>query len=300
MSDWPKITIVTPSFNQGQYLEDALKSVLSQNYPNLEYLVMDGASRDGSVDIIKKYEKQLAYWISAPDNGQSHAIHRGFERATGEILGWLNSDDVLMPDTLKKIARFWQEHPGCHFVCGDGQYMSADGNIEHFYVKAAAYAYDDLLEFYNDKYLPQPSVFFSRQAYENVGGLDARWRYGLDLDLWLRLRKDYPLYYLPQLLSKMRVHEESKTCKESVLFMRELRAIIQAHSAGSPRLKRTAVRWGMRRAEATQACRSAMAFGAEDAKKSRALFWQALWLNPGILFSRTGLRAAARLCRITG
>jgi glycosyltransferase involved in cell wall biosynthesis len=126
---WSRISIVTPSYNQGQFLEETIKSVLSQNYPNLEYIIIDGSSTDNSADIIKKYEKHLAYWVSEKDNGQADAINKGFARATGEIFGWINSDDLYLPDTLHRVGEYWRTYPGCQFLTGDGEIFNAETDL---------------------------------------------------------------------------------------------------------------------------------------------------------------------------
>ena len=118
MIDWPKVSIVTPSFNQGHFIEETIRSVLDQDYPNIEYIIIDGGSTDDTVNVIKKYQGRLSYWESCRDRGQSHAINKGFEKCTGEIFNWLNSDDVLRPGSLRRIAERFVESPGIHLLCG--------------------------------------------------------------------------------------------------------------------------------------------------------------------------------------
>src|SRR5512134_129792 len=125
----PKISIVTPSFNQGKYLERTIRSVIEQDYPNLEYIIIDGGSTDESVEIIRKYEKHLAYWVSEPDRGQSHAINKGFDRATGEIFGWLNSDDWYVPGALKAVAEAFAANPEAGAVVGAGEMVDEEGKL---------------------------------------------------------------------------------------------------------------------------------------------------------------------------
>lgn len=125
-NELPKISIVTPSFNQGKYLEKTILSVLEQDYPNLEYIIIDGGSTDNSVEIIKKYEKHLAYWVSEPDRGQSHAINKGFGHATGEILGWLNSDDYYAPGAPQAIAEAFLANPDVGAIVGAGEFLFED------------------------------------------------------------------------------------------------------------------------------------------------------------------------------
>lgn len=134
MPSLPKISIVTPSYNQAQFLEETILSVLKQDYPNLEYIIMDGGSTDGSVDIIRKYEDKLAYWVSKPDKGQADAIYRGFEKSTGEILGWINSDDYYLPGAFNAVGRFFQLKPTTKFLVGNVLIVDSKGKfIYHKY-----------------------------------------------------------------------------------------------------------------------------------------------------------------------
>jgi len=293
---WPKISIVTPSFNQAVFLEETIRSVLLQGYPNLEYFVMDGGSRDGSVKVIRKYERWISSWMSGPDGGQTSALNRGFERSGGEILAWLNSDDVLLAGVLRRVARYWVEHAPCHFLSGDGEYVSADGKQVHYRVKAGAYSFRDLIRFYRDVYLPQPSVFFSRQAFLEAGAFDASLRYGMDLDLWLRLSLHYPLHYIPETFSYLRVHESSKSCSESAKFCRELRAVILRYLHHLPLHRRPAVALGIRRWNAIRICQEGLTLYARgDRALSRRALRRALLLDPSTAFSYQALRVAVRL-----
>jgi glycosyltransferase involved in cell wall biosynthesis len=129
---WPKITVVTPSFNQAAYLQETIESVLNQDYPNLEYIVLDGGSTDGSIDILKKYEKYFAYWRTHPDDGQSAAIIEGFQKSTGDILCWLNSDDFLAPGALALVGEYFQEHPEAEFLVGEVCIVNDKGERRHY------------------------------------------------------------------------------------------------------------------------------------------------------------------------
>ena len=129
MARYPKISIITPSYNQGQFLEQTILSILSQDYPNLEYIIMDGGSSDNSVEIIRKHEDNLTYWVSEPDKGQSDAINKGFQRATGDILTWLNSDDYYLPGTLHTVAEYFTQHPDVECIYGDLQVVASNGDL---------------------------------------------------------------------------------------------------------------------------------------------------------------------------
>ncbi|MCM0668645.1 glycosyltransferase family 2 protein [Flavobacterium tyrosinilyticum] len=208
---YPKISIVTPSYNQGQFLEDTILSVLGQRYPNLEYLIYDAASTDNSVEIIKKYEKELSYWVSEKDKGQGDAINKGFTRATGEILMWLNSDDILLPNILNFVAAQYNEK-------GDGIYF---GNCLHFEEKnnGALVARGSNVEAsFNSIPLEladtiiQPSSFWSRKIWLEMGILNIDFNFGFDWEWFLRAKQNnIPFYPLHKSISLYRIHEEHKS-----------------------------------------------------------------------------------------
>jgi len=292
----PKISIVTPSYNQGQFLEEAILSVLSQNYPNLEYIIMDGGSTDNSVEIIKKYEKHLAYWVSEKDNGQSDAINKGFAKATGEILGWLNSDDLYLPDTLHKVGEYFKTHPDCHFLAGDGEIFDTATNKREYYIKAKDYSFSDLLRFHQGKYLPQPSVFFSREAFRRSGGLDIELYYTMDLDLWINIIRRFPLHYLPICLSRLRRHAGAKTQVDPEASVEEVNKVIERYLPGVKKHERFLIRRTSMLARATVVCQSGLEEYFNNCRSEAAdSLKRAIILNPTVLFSREGLQLASRL-----
>jgi len=186
MTKPPLISVVTPSFNQVASVEDTLRSVIDQDYPHKEYLVIDGASADGSVDVIRRYADRLAYWVSEPDRGQSHAINKGFALAHGEVLGWLNSDDTYLPGALATVARCFAEHPDVDFLYGDYLYTSPQGKTLLRRRLFNSMSFETLL--YHD-YLGQPAVFFRRTLLDRVGPVDEDLHYHMDWDLFLRMWK---------------------------------------------------------------------------------------------------------------
>lgn len=204
----PRISVVTPSFNQGAFLEDAIKSVMDQGYPNLEYIVMDGGSTDGSVEIIQRHAPHLAYWGSEPDDGQAAAIREGFERSTGEILCWLNSDDMFMPGALLRVGRHFRNHPDARWIYGDSVVVGPSGEPRDLLV-SIDFDYDILL-YYID-YIAQPASFWRRELYAEAGGLDVSFRCGMDADLWLRMGRLAPAKHLPVPLAIVRDHPEMKS-----------------------------------------------------------------------------------------
>lgn len=189
IDDCPKISIVTPSFNQSQFLEEAIRSVLLQGYPNLEYFVFDGGSDDGSVEIIEKYEPWITYWESGPDAGQSNAINKGWKMATGDILAWLNSDDMYFPKALFHVGQTYLENPQSLVIIGSCEVRPSKNKT-----KITATDFDmrsDVLVRGGD--IPgQPSVFISRGAFEAVGELREDLHYAMDWEYWLRLSMKFP------------------------------------------------------------------------------------------------------------
>ena len=204
----PKVSIVTPSFNQAPFLEQTLRSVLEQDYPNLEYIVIDGGSSDGSLEIIQKYADRLAYWQSQPDQGQTDAINQGFARASGEILAWLNSDDLLLPGAVSVAVRALHEHPEAAMVYGDALLINAEGKtIGKF--PAAQTDYRKLRRGY--VHIPQQASFFRADLWRQVAPLDVSFYFAMDYDLWVRLAALAPLVYVPQLWAAFRLHGEGKS-----------------------------------------------------------------------------------------
>jgi glycosyltransferase involved in cell wall biosynthesis len=206
----PSISIVTCSYQQGKFLDATICSVLDQNYPNLEYLIIDGGSTDGSADIIKRYASQLEYWVSEPDGGQTKALIKGFKRSRGEIMGWLCSDDLLLPGALETVADFFAAHPEVAAAYGDSLWI--DGNSNYIRCKREMPFYRFVF-FYDHNYVPQPSMFWRRSLYDAVGGLDERFNFAMDADLWERFSARAKIAHIPKYLSCMRLYAEQKTTK---------------------------------------------------------------------------------------
>lgn len=210
----PKITIVTPSYNQGEFIEETIRSVLLQGYPNLEYIIIDGGSKDQSVDIIKKYSKWIANWVSEPDRGQSHAINKGFAAATGEIFGWLCSDDLLTPGALNRVGQYFAEKKDCRWLAGPGDFVTLEtGEVEHFL--AGICSATALMKFwnygFNGYFMPQPSTFWSKSLWQDVGGLREDNHLAMDYELWLMFEEYTKLHLVPDTLSISQLHGECKT-----------------------------------------------------------------------------------------
>lgn len=225
-----KISVITPSYNQGQYLEATIQSVLAQNYPDLEYIIIDGGSTDNSVEIIQKYADKLAYWVSEKDNGQTHAINKGLNRATGEVMGWLNSDDILLPGALHAIADAFTRDKNLKVVCGFRQFIDADGNFMVNWIRGLPTKYHLLRR----SILPQETVYWRREVWGKIGQLDESYRFCMDYDYWLRmLDAGYAIRLLPHYIGGFRQHEEAKSSTIRDVYRRELNGLYQKYGVGS-------------------------------------------------------------------
>jgi len=207
--DAPKISIITPSYNQAKYLEDTILSVLGQNYPNLEYLIIDGGSTDGSVEIIKKYEKHLAYWVSEPDNGMYHAIQKGFDKSTGEIMAWINSDDMYHPKALYTVAEIFGSFPSVNWLQGLTTIYDESGRTVEAYKSRSFTKFD----FYNYDYgfIQQESTFWRHSLWAKTGAsLDCGLFYAGDFALWLKFFSCEKLFVTNALIGGFRMRSSNQ------------------------------------------------------------------------------------------
>jgi len=204
---WPKISIVTPSYNQEQFIEETIRSVLLQGYPNLEYVIIDGGSIDDSVRIIKKYEKWISDWISEKDNGQSDAINKGFEIAAGSIMAWLNSDDLFAKDTLHLIAT--QYKPGLKWWTGKILKLDRNGTLVSGNAKVTSVSYCELL--HARRIIHQVATFWTRELWNKSGRKVKPYHFAIDYELWLRFSELEKATPIDQSLGILRVHEQAKT-----------------------------------------------------------------------------------------
>ncbi|MBN1451333.1 MAG: glycosyltransferase [Anaerolineales bacterium] len=217
LSQTPLVSIVTPSYNQAAYLERTLTSVLEQDYPRLEYLVVDGVSTDNSVEIIKKYTDRLAWWVSEKDSGQAEAINKGFSRARGEILAWLNSDDYYLPGAIAAAVKIFQENPDVVLVYGNMLAVDESGHTINL-LKYHQLTLEDLLCF---QIIGQPAVFFRREAFEGVGNLDVAYHCLLDHHLWLRIALRGRILHVDETWAAARYHAQAKNRARAAEFGQE-------------------------------------------------------------------------------
>ncbi len=221
---YPKVSIITPSYNQGQFLEQTILSVLGQEYPNLEYIIIDGGSTDNSIEIIEKYEQRLKYWISEPDKGQSHAINKGFSIATGDILAWLNSDDMYLPGVLNKITALIDSNDeGVYFGdCIHFNHLSNELSCFGSKVTITYQTYNLLL----CDYVIQPASFWTRKTWEKVGKLNEDSHYSFDWEWFIRAKLiEVPFYPISSPLAIYRIHDAHKTGTGGIKRQKEISEI---------------------------------------------------------------------------
>jgi len=202
------VSIVTPSYNQAAFLEETICSVLEQDYEHLEYIIVDGGSTDGSLEIIQKYANRLAWWISESDKGQTDAINKGFAKAKGEIFAWLNSDDTYLKGAVSEAAAYLVTHPEAGAVYGDANLIDEQGSVIGKF-PARQTDFGRLMRGY--VHVPQQATFFRGDLWRKVGPLDPSFYFAMDYDLWVRLSKEAPLDYYPQLWANFRLHGDAKS-----------------------------------------------------------------------------------------
>ena len=209
-ADRPRVTVVTPSFNQARFIEATIRSVLNQGYPNLEYVVIDGGSTDGSIDIIRQYGARLAYWVSEPDQGQADAIAKGFRRSTGQIMAYLNSDDVYLPGAIAQAVAALRRYPDCDLIYGDVWIVDEWDQIIGERRLTQMDRYDFLGQ---GNCLAQPATFWRRGIYEAVGGIDPSYYFQMDLDFFIRVVSQGTMRNLGRHLARTRMHPDGKMVK---------------------------------------------------------------------------------------
>jgi len=227
-SPWPKISIITPSYNQAEFIEETIRSVICQGYPNLEYIIIDGGSTDGSVEIIKKYKENLTYWVSEPDRGQAHAINKGLLRITGDIFGWINSDDMLLPNSLSKLAETYQNNQD-KILLGDLIYYFHSHN-KYKKVHQKNVTISNLINPFKEKSIwQQPSTFVPRKFINTNILLDENLRYVFDYDWMIRLLQITSVHYINEVIAVFRFHKKSKTVNEKFSWLVEIEIVLKRY-----------------------------------------------------------------------
>jgi len=288
------VSIVTPSYNQARYLESTIQSVLAQDYARIEYIVVDGGSTDGSVEIIENYQSRLAYWVSEKDNGQADAINKGLARASGEIFAWLNSDDYYLPNTISSAVKIFEENPDVAMIYGDMLAVDEHGQTINL-LKYRQLSLEDLLCF---QIIGQPSVFFRRAAYDKTGGLDPTFHFLLDHHLWIRLAQHGKILHVPQTWAAARYHAEAKNRAKAAEFGREAFRIL-GWAQSQPGLSEAVARVE-RRARAS-AHRVDARYLLDGGKSMSALsaWMRALFIHPSTALARLNILVSA-LLNLTG
>lgn len=223
----PKISIVTPSFNQGQYIEETILSIINQNYPKLEYIIIDGGSTDNTIEIIKKYEKYITYWVSEKDKGQSDAINKGLAKCTGEIFNWINSDDYLAEGALLKIAQHFIQHPDTEMLCGWCNFIDTPEPEKKF--RHRTELFETVEETLVQQRINQPASFYRLPVIKQLGGINTALHYAMDLDLWFRYLLQFGQQHIllvEDLLAHFRLHHESKTTQLTTKFREEEKTLM--------------------------------------------------------------------------
>lgn len=224
----PKVSVVTPSFNQGNFIEQTILSVLNQDYSNIEYIVIDGGSKDSTVDVIKKYERKIKYWISEKDNGQTDAINKGLKLATGDILCYLNSDDLLLPGAISFVVDLFQERPEVDIIYGCTKMVDQNRNI---LLERHDNDFDFSMLLYGINYIQQPSTFWKLRVTQAIGYFDESLHYNMDYEYWLRAAYNKNRFkYVDVFLSEYRLHLSSKSVMNSKDIYKERRLIRRKYS----------------------------------------------------------------------
>lgn len=233
MNDLPLVSIITPSYNQAAYIEQTILSVRQQDYPRIEHLVIDGGSTDGTLDILRRYPDRLK-WISEQDRGQADAINKGFRLATGDILGWVNSDDLYAPGAIRAVVEHFQQHPDHHFVYGDCEALDETGRSYGIRTHVKPGDWRELV--FGLDFIVQPASFWRADVWRTCGELDESLRYTLDYEYWMRVARRYAIHYIPVLLAKERLYAAAKTFSGAVTRIEEIEMVARRHGGdGLPR-----------------------------------------------------------------
>jgi glycosyltransferase involved in cell wall biosynthesis len=268
-----KVSVVVPSYNQAHFVRATLDSILTQDYGDVEVLVYDGGSTDATVPILESYEGKIEF-VSQRDDGQADAINQGLQQASGEILAYLNSDDIYYPKTLSRVVEYFGAHPECRALYGDAYHLHEDGSImEPYYTERWSYP-----RLFQLCYLCQPAVFWRRDVMERFGVFDSNLQYALDYDYWLRIGREVEFHYLEgAYLAGSRLHQDTKTLSQRVKVHREILDVVMRHCTEPPDS------WMMNLAAVIVEAEQQRQGGEMDERTRRALFAQSLLENADLL-----------------
>ncbi|MCQ8894114.1 MAG: glycosyltransferase [Methanolinea sp.] len=222
---WPKISIITPSYNQGEYIEETIRSVLLQGYPNLEYIVIDGGSTDNTIEILKKYSDFITYWRSEPDNGQTNAINKGLKLCRGDIIAYLNSDDRYEPNAFFVVARYFQEHKNVRMIYGNIIHIDKNSQVIEKVKCKHSCDFERLLSL--NFYIAQPTVFFRREVFEKIGYFDEKLNLAMDTDYWLRVSQIFSIGFIDYPIAAFRLYPETKSASRETEYLEEFLLIFE-------------------------------------------------------------------------
>jgi glycosyltransferase involved in cell wall biosynthesis len=304
MSDWPKISVITPSFNQAGFLEQTMRSVLEQDYPNLEYIVVDGGSTDGSVDVIRRYADEITDWVSEPDRGHAHAINKGLARARGEVVGFLNSDDLYLPGALLAVGDVFRRYPAVEWVAG-GVLMFGDPDSfsDPHWWHGAQVPRDAAACLYKNYEAAQPAMFWRRRLFEQHGGFDENLTYCFDHEFYARLMvAGHRCEPLKRPLAGYRFHGRSKTVAEGEQFGQDFKTVRERYIDQVPakraRVEARIARRRDKRGDTIGMFNKAIRLAEEG---QHALAWREWYLvarnHTSRIFSRPSLGCLKRLIR---
>lgn len=284
------VSIITPSFNQAAFLEQTMRSVLEQEYPRIEYLVVDGASTDNSVDIIKKYESKLAWWVSEKDSGQADAINKGFARATGEVIAWLNSDDYYLAGAVGAAVKIFEEHPEVVLVYGNMLAVDEDGKTFNT-LNYKQLTLEDLLCF---QIIGQPAVFMRRSALQAAGKLHPTFHFMLDHHLWIRIAQQGEILHVNQTWAAARYHAEAKNIAKAAEFGRDAFRILDWAKA-QPELAPTLARTSHRAVASAYRVNARYLLDGGRPASALSAWTRALFIHPPTALARLNILVSAIL-----
>lgn len=288
----PKISIVMPSYNQGRYLDQAIRSILDQEYPDFELIVMDGGSTDDSVDVIKSHSASIAYWQSEKDEGQSDAINRGLERATGQIMCWLNSDDVFLPGALNAVGHAFSSDPDLNWLTG--YHVKFGHNLVSWHRNL--HPPRTLVDWLVACPVAQPSTFWRRTLYERFGALDTKFHYALDYEYWVRFAfGGEVLRLIERPLSGFRLHGDSKTVQSQSKFRSEEETLREMYAPQLSASERRRLRSQLDRRSAILELSEAYRLLKEgESSEARARVLKTLASKPSMIFTKPGVAGLVR------